>query len=87
MILQSVKNVDNEELISTENQLDEIINTWRSREVEFRGEMGKSTDGVRLLGMAGKPESNEVFQIPLSMRNVDANVMGRLYRELSDEQN
>lgn len=85
VILNSVKNVDVQELDSTEKQIDQIISTWKSREIEYRGEMGKQTDGVRLLGVAGKPSSNEVFQIPLSMRNVDANVMAKLFRIENNE--
>ena len=81
--MKSTDEVDPEEFKNTEIELNNIIKRWKNRTVTSWGKMGGMTnDEVRLLGVMGEPESdNIVFQAPISMRSVDAGIGVDFYSE------
>ena len=72
-ILDSVREVDPEEESATEIELNRIIKVWENAVVDNHGSMGKNAEGINLLGkQGGFKNPNNVFEIPTTMRNSDA---------------
>ena len=80
-ILESVEITDPLELEATEEELDEIVNKWKNRQVEEWGKMGgKQKEVVRLMDHYGDMTSNlTVFNAPTSLRSADKEAQVKIY--------
>ena len=85
-LLSSVDLVDAEEYANTEKEINLIIKKWKNSQPTAWGQMGGMTqDEVKLMGVSGEPENNNIiFQAPTSMRTVAAGINIKFYDEYGD---
>ena len=85
-LLSSVDLVDAEEYANTEKEINLIIKKWKNSQPTAWGQMGGMTqDEVKLMGVSGEPENNNIiFQAPTSMRTVAAGINIKFFDEYGD---
>ena len=80
-ILDAVREVDSDEYVSTEKDIDLIIQKWTKGNLSDWGKMGgnNTRTGVILLDPYGNELDNVLFEAPTSLRSSDLNSQAILF--------